>query len=265
MRSLDGRRPQAALIASYGRLSFPICCLAAECWYIWHCGPHISLERSVLRKPRSELGHPSADSQAVKVLELVRHGKMTTQEADQWAADHGEIFTNRPHTTAFDPMNEPRWTLPMVAAWIVQRSFDAVREHCDRYRAECRVWRFRFEPKDEGDDEVGYELGPAEPTNLLKAFGKQADKWSPRRLQRESSFDPGNELEFALRSGQLTATGIGPGNKYQSSILSQYWPKSRPWMKINHVEALEDRDHCRSFVYPSYRRDAECSEHMDSD
>ena len=149
-----------------------------------------------------------------EILSRVRRGKMTCLEADQWAADNGQTFTHKPDPARFDPMNEQCWTLPTVAAWIVERSFDAVREHWEQYRAECRVWRRWVQLSDEGDDELGFQLGAATSTNLFMAFGLH---------ERPLNFEAGRELVFALGSGQLSATGIGPGNEFRTPILKDYW------------------------------------------
>ena len=75
-----------------------------------------------------------------EILARVRRGEMSTKAAQQWAAENGETFSIEAEPARFDPMAEPQWTLPMTAAWIIERSYDAVREHWDSYRSECRRW-----------------------------------------------------------------------------------------------------------------------------
>jgi hypothetical protein len=80
------------------------------------------------------------------ILERVRLGKISPQEADQQASQLGMFLSHTPDPTAFDPLQERDWTLPMAAAWIIQRSLDHVRAQGDRYRSETRRWVPRLAP-----------------------------------------------------------------------------------------------------------------------
>ncbi len=49
-----------------------------------------------------------------EILARVRRGETSTETAEQWAAENGEIFSTKPDPARFDPMTEPHWTLPMA-------------------------------------------------------------------------------------------------------------------------------------------------------
>jgi hypothetical protein len=80
------------------------------------------------------------------ILMSVRRGKISPQEADQRASRVGEVLSHTPDPAAFDPLQEREWSLPMTAAWVIERSLDAVRAQWDRYRSETRRWVSRFAP-----------------------------------------------------------------------------------------------------------------------
>lgn len=46
-----------------------------------------------------------------------------------------------PPTALFNPMDEPRWTLPMTCAWIMWRDVGRVRDFWDRFQAERAISR----------------------------------------------------------------------------------------------------------------------------
>ena len=75
-----------------------------------------------------------------EILARVRRGETSTETAEHWAAENGEIFSTKPDPARFDPMTEPHWTLPMAAAWIIERSGEKVREQWDIYRSEWLDW-----------------------------------------------------------------------------------------------------------------------------
>lgn len=76
-----------------------------------------------------------------ELLRRVTHFEITPDEAEAEAARCGlEPLNPDPDPTAFDPMSEVRWSLPMALAWIVWRDPDRVREQWDRWRREKSDW-----------------------------------------------------------------------------------------------------------------------------
>jgi hypothetical protein len=50
-------------------------------------------------------------------------------------------FVSKPDPARFDPTGEADWTLAMIAAWIIWRTPESVRDHWDAYLFECTEWR----------------------------------------------------------------------------------------------------------------------------
>jgi hypothetical protein len=151
-----------------------------------------------------------------EILIRVRRGEMSTKAAEKWAAENHEIFSTRPNPGQFDPMAEPQWTLPMAAAWIIERSRDAVREHWDSYRSGFRRWVSCEGSSPDGRKQLGLELREVGPSNLFEVFGSLGSRESGAlRLARE--------LSFALKSGQLSASGVSQGQESRSEISKRAW------------------------------------------
>jgi hypothetical protein len=147
-----------------------------------------------------------------EILARVRRGEMSTQKAEDWAAENGEIFSTKPDPARFDPMSEPHWTLPMAAAWIIERSGEDVREQWDSYRSEWRDWESL------GPPDFGAELRAVGPANL-DVFARDVDPFEDDANMRPFA----HELCFALRSGQLSATGVSRAQKVRVPISKLAW------------------------------------------
>jgi hypothetical protein len=144
------------------------------------------------------------------ILVRVRRGEMSTKTAEDWGAENGEIFSIRPDPTRFDPLTEPRWTLPMMAAWIIERSAEKVREQWDSYRSEWRDWESL------GPPDFGAELRAVGPANL-DVFRRDVNPL-------EDDMQPfADEMYFALSSGQLSATGVNHTHKVRKPISKLAW------------------------------------------
>jgi hypothetical protein len=145
-----------------------------------------------------------------EILARVRRGEMSTKTAEDWAAENGEIFSTKPDPARFDPMTERLWTLPMAASWIIERSGENVREQWDSYRSEWRDWESLGRP------DFGSELRAVGPANL-DVFGQRVDPL-------EDDMRPfANEMCFALRSRQLSATGVSHAQKVRVPISEFAW------------------------------------------
>ena len=53
-----------------------------------------------------------------EILLRVRQGTMSPEEADLWAAENGQIFSQEPDPARFDPMKLSGWTHPMMAPYV---------------------------------------------------------------------------------------------------------------------------------------------------
>ena len=147
-----------------------------------------------------------------EILARVRRGETSTQKAEDWAAENGEIFSTKPDPARFDPMSEPHWTLPMAAAWIIERSGEDVREQWDSYRSDWRDWESL------GPPDFGAELRAVGPANL-DVFARDVDPFEDDANMRPFA----HEMCFALRSGQLGATGVSRARKVRVPISKLAW------------------------------------------
>jgi hypothetical protein len=178
-----------------------------------------------------------------EILLLVRQGRMSTRDADLWATERGEVFTERNNSPEFNPMRQSDWTLPMVAAWIVERTLEAVREQRDDYRLQQRIWSRVFEGEEIED--IGFELSPLAPSTLRTAFGRfgrVSDFPSLKRYRDDiNQFDPACELAFALQSGQLPAMGVTSTGKNLFQIPKEYWlPRKCRFPLENNLRDIND-------------------------
>ena len=81
------------------------------------------------------------DRERNRVFIAVKNGRMAPEEAEALAKEKGfERFEATPDPSAFDPMTEAEWTLPMAAAWFIWRSPDAVRDQWDLARKGWKKW-----------------------------------------------------------------------------------------------------------------------------
>src|SRR5262245_52017627 len=90
------------------------------------------------------LGPPTELSPRDLILEKVRRGEMTPEQAEAEAQRLGlRKFAGCPPKAQFNPMTETWWTFAMVVAWIAWRSDDGVRRAWDAYCRRCLDWHFR--------------------------------------------------------------------------------------------------------------------------
>lgn len=152
---------------------------------------------------------PGGDSRRDELIEQVRSGAMSPEEAEKEAARLGlRAIAYRPDPTDHDPMQERFWTLPMAVAWIAYRTVDAVRENWDAYRLECVHWRFSEQLRAPGRS--GFDLFNFSPANLRRL--KMAEKLEvAREADPDYSMpisDAINALWQALRGSCFEASGI---------------------------------------------------------
>jgi len=121
----------------------------------------------------------------------------------------------------------------MTAAWIIERSSDAVRNHWDKYRSGWRRWEFREGLSSDRRKEFGFELrevGPSSVFEVVRGLDPLDDYFHP----------PNRELSFALRSGHLVATGVSPSRASPSPIPRLAWRGPFP---------ITERKTCHDAIY----------------
>ena len=135
------------------------------------------------------------------ILLRVRQGSMSTRDADLWAAENGETFSQEPDQARFDPLKQSEWTLPMTAAWIISRSLDEVRDQWDDFRREKYAWAPCKGVGIISGAEIGSELQRCETSSLRRVLGA----YDNSRVAKPAAWSPKREFELALRSN------VGPG------------------------------------------------------
>ena len=190
------------------------------------------------------------------ILMSVREGSMSKRDADLWAAENGETFSREPGHGRFDPMAQSEWTLSMTAAWIIGRSLDEVRGEWDDYCREKYTWVRRESVGAPSGTEFGYNLQRRETRSFHKVFGPY-DRRGVADERIPASWSPRREFQFALRSGQLRATGVkrtGPG---RVSFFPEDWIGRYSIVESEKdFEALcahEDLEGARPPTGPTYR------------
>jgi hypothetical protein len=84
---------------------------------------------------------PAPLAVAEDYLRRARRGLMTPTAIEAELAAKGFLpLSAIPDPTKFDPDAEVWWTLAMTAAWIIERTPDAVRKAWGKYRREVRQW-----------------------------------------------------------------------------------------------------------------------------
>jgi hypothetical protein len=141
-----------------------------------------------------------------------------------------------PPASAFDPMAEQYWTLPMAMTWIATRSVDAVRMAWNKYRTQHHVWRradWREGPG--GAVHKGWLLDSLEPAtslgiqlySILGHFEGQEGFMSVPEARKA--------LWIALQEGLFQATGLARLGGGRVPIQAEDWHSLEP-------RSIEHRD-----------------------
>ena len=76
------------------------------------------------------------------MLGLAQDGLVRPDELEGMAKRWGQPpLQEAPDSSRFNPLEEAVWTLPMVLAWLVWRTPEAVRDEWDLYRTKCWHWQ----------------------------------------------------------------------------------------------------------------------------
>jgi hypothetical protein len=144
------------------------------------------------------------------LIEQVLRGKMTTTRAEELANQNGlPPLLQSPDPAAFDPMNEPFWTIPMALAWIMKRDANFVLQVWDNWRAKKECWSAACWRVPGGPVHEGHEiktLGPLTPVD----FSIRETLWGQVILPKQEAW---KQLLLALRAGKIEAHGWQPGGR----------------------------------------------------
>jgi hypothetical protein len=166
-----------------------------------------------MRTERSEWLRTRRD----ELISLVRHGKVTPEEAEAEAKANGfEPFEQQPQLPAFDPIQEPWWTIVMAVAWIAWRDLKQVRENCAGFRKECTHWIFREwkQPVEGGTKfavQAGWFLETLSPPTTVRLLLMEAALVATGEVPATSQMsvrDAEAALWRALSECHLIATGL---------------------------------------------------------
>ena len=162
-----------------------------------------------------------------ELIDKVRGGELTPEQAEAEAHRlHCNPLSTEPAPSAFDPMPEEFWSLPMAVAWIAYRTPAAVREWWDAYRAECWDWNHRKARLGfDGPIQAGYFLEQRATASLARL--KLAESIEDRS-DRDPDFSTAVgeaivALHIALRGDCLTATGIDPQRGERQPVPATLW------------------------------------------
>lgn len=181
-----------------------------------------------------------------ELLQRVLEGELAPQQAEEQAKAEGlEPFAFAPEHSAFNPMNEPLWTLPMALAWIMARNAEPVRWLWDKYRRECRDWHSLHWHLPGGPVHEGFELRTREPAGLIDVFVLESSLAEDETLVSSWS-DARADLLRRLQSGDLTAHGIQENAHEREMIPPYVWAdmdiyesNGRPVVRSRHRGGLD--------------------------
>jgi hypothetical protein len=167
------------------------------------------------------------DISADAVLDMVRNGDLTPQQAEEWATGrHLLPFARKPDPKSFDPMAEEFWTLPMALAWFIWRTPESVVEQAEHYRSSWRRWG--TVPPKGLPDTLGqhvWDLIPASKPSISELlrhpdlmrlpinFLFDPATWDPFQRMSPAVSSPYRRLLEALQLDQIHATAVSRKGK----------------------------------------------------
>lgn len=155
------------------------------------------------------------------LLDKVRRGQLTPDEAEQQAAKQGfGPLANKPDPVAFDPDRMAWWSPPMAVAWIAWRTLESVREQCADYAEPYTCWVSGSwnVPVNGGEDWAvidGYELKTLGPPTVGRLLLLPAT--------RDAAMDAERQLLAALAAGRIVAIAKDAGGS-PVDIPQREWP-----------------------------------------
>ena len=76
-----------------------------------------------------------------EVIERVKRGQMTPDQAEAWSAKKGtEPFAEERTLQHYNPIKDPDWSLPMVVAWIIWQTPADVMKVVPSRGKQCKIW-----------------------------------------------------------------------------------------------------------------------------
>jgi hypothetical protein len=160
------------------------------------------------------------------LIQRVAEGDLTYDEAEAEAERLGiGPLRRQPDPAAFDPMQEPFWSLTMAVAWISWRTKEAVREVWDDYRFACEDWhyeKYRSGPDTPVKAHVWIEA--RRPANLgWLALSEAYDKVHDSADPIQSVADAKKNLWRALQAGAISSSGISSASGIREPIAPVTW------------------------------------------
>jgi len=157
------------------------------------------------------------------LIERVRRGEMTTEDAERRATELGLTpLISSPNQNDFDPLAEPFWSIPMALAWIMTRDANSVLEMWDRWRAEKEFWSWSRWQVPGGPIYEGHWIKTSGPAGLINLSMASA-VWQTEGKLVISRMDATAELLKALQAGTIGATGIPTVGAPRTLISAYHW------------------------------------------
>lgn len=166
------------------------------------------------------MGSRRSGSRRAYLIDAVRFGKLEPQEAEQQAAKLGlQPLASQPEPAAFDPMQEPFWSLPMALAWIICRDAEAVRFQWDSYRKECWDWRPTNSRLPDGRV-MCWQLEQRPPA---KTDFPSLLEYLCQSKHQLNGVDAKRELWRSLQAGEIQAYGVSLKKLHDKPIPARLW------------------------------------------
>jgi len=162
-----------------------------------------------------------------EIKDALKYGRLKPEEAEARLQELGlPPLASQPDPTAFNPMGETWWTLPMTLAWIAWRSPREVLEAWDSYRAECWDWHFReWRDGPVGPVHAGFFSAQREPATMTWLFLREGYDRAHSKLPKGfiSVAEARANLWKALGDASLQATGIDRRRGERVAIQADHW------------------------------------------
>jgi hypothetical protein len=158
------------------------------------------------------------------ILDRFEAGEITKEEADAEARAVGfSSMERRPDFVGLDCFELPRWTMPQLMAWVIDRTSEAVLTLSEEFRMQTRVWQQEDLISAKGEKwAIDWKLRPPDKLTLFDVTAeavarKEADGRERRALPLRM------ELYDQFIQGALTAYGKRRGDAEHMAIPKTAW------------------------------------------
>ena len=144
-----------------------------------------------------------------EVIERVKRGQMTPDQAEAWAAERAKLvgenfekpFAEERTFNHYDPREDTFWSLPMAAAWIIWRTYEDVLKVAPSRGQRCKAWH--------KNGANSYDLYFPRDWTLSDVYVAGAQDDDAERIRRTNeALDARKKLRNQLERGGLVAFGI---------------------------------------------------------